>query len=281
MQITEDGMYSLDNKIDGSAGDSSVIYLSGPIGTANCTFVYFDLNQNIVPYTDEPLLSESVNTLDHGHVLPYLQVVGSNEDTTINVKVAPLALVLKELEVPSIIGKVFQSTSAKTGIWVYPRWLNRYKGTLPATLNITNSLTDLTGYLGSFIKTNQPPEATFISYEDTVTPVFKFTPNTSHYLGINIELALSGSVAIQGSNSSESELLITRPNGEIIRRVEYSRVADSPTTFTKLSMFSLSSFIFEGGVDPFQVDGFKIQLQTTAGNSIELSGQQELRIHSN
>lgn len=152
------------------------------------------------------------------------------------------------------------------------RALARFRDTLPAPIVVTETLVDLTPIIGPLAFINQPQTSNFIFY-DPATQVFKCSTDTNYYYPFDIILAFTGSLPITGNNEATYEIDLLRPDGvTLIFGSEKTRTNSANANFTFLRLFNEQTFLFEGGADPFQTDGFKIGIKRQgAGENLTIT----------
>lgn len=175
----------------------------------------------------------------------------------------------------NVIGKTLGITSTgDVGIIEEQSSLVRFEGNVTQTVSTT--LVDLTPLLGPL--TSIFENQNFVTY-DSVNQVFKADATTTNYYTLSILLKISGTITVSGTNDHYSEVYLTRPNGNVIATSIFSRSKSAPTAFTEIEAYGQDTFVFSGGLDPFQVDGFKLQAKVVGGNDLDITGNQDLRFY--
>lgn len=88
MIITENGLYSVTNKVKGFGGATSMVYVSGAFGTATATLVYLNELGNEVVLENGVLVIDTQNAVVHGVDRPiFVRVALADGATAIVIEV--------------------------------------------------------------------------------------------------------------------------------------------------------------------------------------------------
>lgn len=87
--LTTNGTHLLDSGNSGKSNGTSIVYISGALGTAVAVLQYLDATGNFVSLTDGTVVIDEQYTVDHGvGVNIYLDISSADGSTAIAVTVA-------------------------------------------------------------------------------------------------------------------------------------------------------------------------------------------------
>lgn len=123
---------------------------------------------------------------------------------------------------------------------------------------LVNTEVDLTSSLGALSTT----DINSLIFYDSINEVFKCDPLTTDFYHFLITLRISGNYS--SNSNSEYTYELRRSDGvTVITSWQYLRFSNDPLIRTTAVI--LSTRVFPGGNDPFQIDGFKIFVKRLSG----------------
>lgn len=123
---------------------------------------------------------------------------------------------------------------------------------------LVNTEVDLTSSLGALSST----DINSLIFYDSINEVFKCDPLTTDFYHFLITLRISGNYS--SNSNSEYTYELRRSDGvTVITSWQYLRFSNDPLIQTTAVI--LSTRVFPGGNDPFQIDGFKIFVKRLSG----------------
>lgn len=125
---------------------------------------------------------------------------------------------------------------------------------------LVNTEVDLTSSFGALSTT----DINSLIFYDSINEVFKCDPLTTDFYHFLITLRISGNYS--SNSNSEYTYELRRSDGvTVITSWQYLRFSNDPLIQTTAVI--LSTRVFPGGNDPFQIDGFKIFVKRLSGPS--------------
>ena len=142
------------------------------------------------------------------------------------------------------------------------RWIGDATG-----LTVNTTEVDLTAAIGSGTKTDIGATLPF-SYVGGGTNAFFVSLESVDAFFFDIVLRVSGTAPSTASQSQTITFFLRRVDGSLITSVDYVLGRGASTTVTSQTIVS-PTFVFAGGADPYQVQGFRISAAAvTAGWSL-------------
>ena len=142
------------------------------------------------------------------------------------------------------------------------RWVGAATG-----LTVNTSEVDLTAAIGAGVRTDIGNTLPF-SYVGGGTNAFFVSMEYVDAFFFDIVLCVSGVAPSTASQSQTITFYLRRVDGTLITSIDYVLGHGASTTFTSKTIIS-PTFVFAGGADPYQVQGFRISAAAvTAGWSL-------------